>query len=373
MQNYSQLKAFLAILKASFRSILSTPSALVFSFLFPVIFIFIFGSFGEGNGVHYHVAISDDSDTTNEVYDSIKANQLVSIVSFKKADGTVDTAARRVALVKDKISAIVSIKKISDSAGNFRYIIHDTSTNASGNAISALQQIFSNITNTIALNGLKQQSKPVVIPYVYSVREYRNIDFVLPGMLGFSILFSTLFGISFVFFQFRQQLILKRFYATPISRMNILLGIGISRLAFQLINVMMLIALGYFFLHFTLVHGFITFIEMTVLTIFMLLMLLGVGLIFSSIVKSDTSIPLFINLFAFPQMLLAGTFFSIEVFPEWLQKICLYGLPLTQFNDAMRKISFSGLHLWDCWKELGILAIWTAVIYLIAIKVFKWE
>jgi len=110
MHRYSQFKAFIAILKASFRSILSTPSALVFSFLFPVIFIFIFGSFGGGKGMHYQIAMSDNSDTSNEVYDSIKANPLISIVSFTNSDGITDTAARRKALVKDKISAIVHIK-----------------------------------------------------------------------------------------------------------------------------------------------------------------------------------------------------------------------------------------------------------------------
>jgi ABC-2 type transport system permease protein len=373
MQKYSQVKAFLAIVKASFQSIFSNPSALFFSFLFPVIFIFIFGSFGNNNGVQYHIAIADNADTANELFDSIKVNPLISVLSFKDKKGVTDTAARRRALEKDKISAIVSIKKLTDSTSNNRYIIYDTLTNTSGNTIAALQQIFSNITNTIALKNAGNNKMPSVIPFIYAIREYRNIDFVLPGMLGFSILFSTLFGISFTFFQFRQQLILKRFYATPVSRMNILLGIGISRLVFQLINVVMLIGLGYFFMHFTLVHGLGTFIEMTLLTIYMLLLLLGVGLIFSSIVKTDTSIPLFINLFAFPQMLLSGTFFSIEVFPAWLQTICRYGLPLTQYNDAMRKISFTGLHLWDCWKELGILAIWIVIIYAVAIKVFKWE
>lgn len=373
MQKYSQFKAFLAILKASFRSILSNPSALVFSFLFPIIFIFIFGSFGNGNGVNYHIAISDYSDTANELYDSIRANSLLTVVKFKKADGTTDTAARRVALEKNNISAIISIHKFKDSAGNVRYQIMDTLTNASGNAIENLKQVFTNIINTIAMKVSEKKTGPPVQSYVYGIREYRNIDFVLPGMLGFSVLFSTLFGISFIFFQFRQQLILKRFYATPVSRINILLGIGMSRLVFQLVNVVMLIALGYFFLHFTLVHGFLTFIEMTLLSILMLLLLLGVGLIFSSIVKSDTSIPLLINLFAFPQMLLSGTFFPIDVFPDWLQTICRWVLPLTQYNDAMRKISFTGLHLWDCGKELGILGIWMVLIYLIAIKVFKWE
>ena len=373
MQSYSQFKAFLAIVKASFRSIFSNPSALMFSFLFPVIFIFIFGSFGEGGGVNYHIAISDYSDTANELYDSIAANQLFTIVPFKTKEGITDTAARREALEKNKISAIVAVKKMSDSAGNNRYIIFDTLTNASGNIMNALNQSLSGIKNAIALRHAAQKPETSVVPHIYSIRQYRSIDFVLPGMLGFSILFSTLFGISFTFFQFRQQLILKRFYATPVSRMNILLGIGISRLVFQLINVVMLIALGYFMLHFTLVHGFFTFLEMTLLTVYMLLLLLGVGLIFSSIVKSDTSIPLFINIFAFPQMLLAGTFFPIDVFPAWLQTICRYGLPLTQFNDAMRKISFSGQHLWDCGKELGIMTIWMLIIYWVAIKVFKWE
>ena len=373
MRKYSQLKAFLSILKASFRSILSNPSALVFSFLFPVIFIFIFGSFGEGGGAVYHIAISNNADTSNEVFDSIKVNPLVKITYFKNADGSTDFKTRQKALERGNISAIVNIKRNNDTTSKNRFVILDTLTNASGNAVVALQQIFSSITNAASHKGEVRQANATVIPYVYAIREYRNIDFVLPGMLGFSILFSTLFGISFIFFQFRQQLILKRFYATPVSKINILLGIGISRLVFQLVNVVMLIALGYFFMHFTLVNGFITFLEMTLLTVFMLLLLLGVGLIFSSIVKSDTSIPLFINLFAFPQMLLAGTFFSIDVFPKWLQTICRYGLPLTQYNDAMRKISFTGLHLWDCGKELGILAIWMVIIYVVTIKVFKWE
>lgn len=373
MQKFSQFRAFLAILKASFQSILSNPSALFFSFLFPVIFIFIFGSFGDGNGVHYNIAISTNADTSNELYDSIKANPLINIVTFKADKNMSAQQAMKNALEKDRISAIVSIEKSRDTSKAGQYIIVDTLTNASGNAIDGLNQVFSKITNEIALAKMVHKPAPSVQPYIYAVRQYRSIDFVLPGMLGFSILFSTLFGISFIFFQFRQQLILKRFYATPVSKINILLGIGISRLVFQLINVLMLIGLGYFFMNFTLVHGFATFLEMTILTIIMLILLLGVGLIFSSIVKSDTSIPLLINLFAFPQMLLSGTFFPIDVFPHWLQLICRYGLPLAQFNDAIRKISFNGAHLWDCWKELGILAIWMVVIYAIAVKVFKWE
>jgi ABC-2 type transport system permease protein len=80
--------------------------------------------------------------------------------------------------------------------------------------------------------------------------------------LGFSILFSTLFGLPFTFYGLREQLVLKRFYASPVNRINILLGIGMSRLFFQLMNVIVLILVGHFFMNFTLQHGLLNFIEM---------------------------------------------------------------------------------------------------------------
>ena len=191
MRKYSQFKALTALLKASFLSILRNPSALVFSFLFPVIFIFIFGSFGNSSGITYHIALSDNADTSNEFYDSIKLNPLIIISTFKNTDGSIDVEGRKKALERGNISAIVNIKKNNDSLDKGSYLIFDTLTTASGNAIIALNQIFSNISNSIANNGNVQKKDPVVKPYVYSVRQYRNIDFVLPGMLGFSILFST--------------------------------------------------------------------------------------------------------------------------------------------------------------------------------------
>ena len=111
---------------------------------------------------------------------------------------------------------------------------------------------------------------------------------------------------------------------------------------------------------------------MVLLSFILLLILMGVGLIFSSIVKSDSSIPLVINIFAFPQMLLGGTFFPLSVFPKWLQNCCQI-LPLTHFKIAMRKISFSGSSLIDCWPQIGVLFIWMAIVYAIVYKVFKWE
>jgi len=170
----------------------------------------------------------------------------------------------------------------------------------------------------------------------------------------------------------RQTLVLKRFYATPIRRTYIVLGEGLARVIFQMMTAVIIIGLGYFAFNFTLVNGFITFLEIMVLSFIALLVSMGFGFIVSSLSKSESSIPPLANLITLPQFLLAGTFFSIDVFPTWLQPLCRI-LPLTHFNNAMRKIAFEGSYLTDCGKEIGILFLWGLVVYAIAIKVFKWE
>jgi ABC-2 type transport system permease protein len=367
-QPYSQSKALWAITKASFRAIFAQPTAIVFSLLFPIIFILIFGAFGSGGGQSFRIAFDPSSDSSTLFYQSLKKNPAFRIANYA------DTAELGSDLIKGKLTAVLSIRKMSDTAGPQRVSIQVRSTSASGNTFGAFMQMldYTKLTFETAVSGDRNDFVKVEKPIITKGRQYKSIDFVLPGQLGFSILFSTLFGIAFVFFTLREQLVLKRFYASPVKKVSILVGIGISRLFFQLMNVVILILFGHYMLDFTLQHGGITFIEMVLMSVVMLFLLMGVGLIFSSIAKSDTSIPLLINLFGFPQMLLSGTFFSITVFPQWLQDIC-YWLPLTQFNDAMRKLSFEGLHLYDCWKQIGILGIWIAIVYIILIRVIRWE
>ena len=367
-QSYSQTRALLAITRASFKAIFAQPTAIVFSLAFPIIFILIFGAFGNDGPASYKIAVSRNSDTSNSFYVMLKNNRAIRLVRYH------DTASLNNDLDKGRITALITLKEIKDSAHQSRYTISTKTTSASANTYPGFQQALDYIKLVYEKKSSGDKDDLITISpiEIKSVGVYRQIDFVLPGQLGFSILFSTLFGIAFLFHGLREQLVLKRFYASPVNRVNILLGIGMSRLFFQLLNVIILILFGHFLLNFTLQHGAITVIEMVLMGVIMLFVLMGVALIFGSIAKSDTNIPILVNLFGFPQMLLSGTFFPIEVFPKWLQEICKI-LPLTQFNDAMRKISFEGLHIWDCWKQLGILGIWMIVVYFILSRVLKWE
>lgn len=367
-QSYSQSKALLAIIRASFKAIFSQPASVVFSLLFPIVFILIFGAFGKGGGTTFKVALEEGSDTTNFFYAGLKSHPAMRLTTYK-AEQNLNKD-----LEKGQLTAAIRIKRTDTSSSQPHLRIDIRSTSASGNTFPLFMHEldYVKLMYESKLNRTKEEYVQIAQPVITEGRQYKQIDFILPGQVGFSILFATLFGVAFTFYTLREQLVLKRFYASPVKRINILIGIGISRLFFQLLNVVVLIAFGHYFLGFTLQHGFVTFLEMILLSVIMLFLLMGVGLIISSMVKSDSSIPLLINLFGFPQMLLSGTFFPISVFPVWLQKIC-YFFPLTQFNDAMRKVSFEGLHIWDCWEQLGILTAWIVLIYVLLARVIKWE
>ncbi len=362
-KQYNQSKAFLAIAKASLLAILKNPGAIFFSLVFPLVFVWIFGSFGSNGITKYKVAITPGSDTSNAIYAVLSNLPVIEIKNYT------NDSLRKQDLEKGRLAGVLTINTRFDSLKNKSYSIEVTSTNASMPEVMMLMNVLENVSAKVYPNP----KNPVLISKnIYQVREYKQIDFVLPGQIGFSILFSTLFGIAFTFYNLREQLVLKRFYASPVNRLSILTGIGVSRLFFQLLNVVVLIVVGKLFLGFTLAHGFITFIEMVGMSFLMLLTLMGVGLIFSSIVKSDSTIPLLINLFALPQMLLSGTFFSISLFPEWMQTLCKL-LPLTHFNLAMRKISFEGVSIFDCWQNIGVIGLWAVGIYFIVYKIFRWE
>lgn len=363
--NYSQARALGAIAKASFKAVMKSPQTLFFSILFPLVFVFIFGSFGDGGFTVYKLGIAPGCDTGNVFFSNIKSSGYVSLQPFT------DTTDMRHQMERGNIAGIINIQKNSSTdSGAVPYKVTIKHTNATDPQITRLKPFFENVSYKLA--GNKGLAVIDTDSERYSIRPYRQIDFVLPGQIGFSLLFSTLFGIAFTFFTLREQLILKRFYATPVKRLNILLGIGSSRLAFQLLSVIVLILIGHLFLGFTLVHGVLTVMDMLLLSIIMLFLLMGLGLIISSIVKSDSTIPLLINIFSLPQILVSGTFFSIEVFPGWMQTLCKL-LPLTHFNIAMREIAFEGASLADVSGNILALLAWIVIAYAIAIKVFKWE
>jgi ABC-2 type transport system permease protein len=363
-QPYSNTKATLAIAKASFRSIVRSPSAVVFSLAFPLIFILVFGFIG-GNGVTVDVGVAKDSDTQNPIYQALKNIKVVHLIESETA------AEMKSDLEKGRIDAIINVHKNLDKRPPFALDVQYTeASKEKGNILkSILNSVFYQI-NTMGNTA----PAPVAELHESTItgRVYKTIDFILPGQLGFSLLSSGVFGTAFVFMSLRITLVIKRFFATPVKRYSIVLGEMIARIVFALIGALFIILIGRFAFGFTLIHGFVTVLNMLALSIIGLIVFMGFGFVVSGIAKNESTIPPIANIITLPQFLLSGTFFSISAFPTWLQPIS-NALPLTYLNNAMRKVAFEGAGLFDVGHEILILFIWMIIIYTVAVKTFKWE
>ncbi|MEZ5015870.1 MAG: ABC transporter permease [Flavipsychrobacter sp.] len=354
-----------ALVKASLQSILKSPSAVVFSILFPLVFIVVFGLFGNNQLLSMSLVVETGTDTTSELYHSLDKNEIIKLVHL------VDTAEVSKRMKNGDLMGTILLKQTTNEEQHYDILL-----NISSSQVAKLQQLESLIQEAVQKLDPEIQAKidamADVKVEVATVREFKSIDFILPGQLGFSLLAGSVFGTAFVFFNLRQTLVLKRFFATPVRREIIVLSEGIARMIFQLMGAVVIITIGYFAFGYTLVNGIVTFLEMILISAMAILVFMGFGFIISGITKSETTIPPLSNLITLPQFLLAGTFFPIDVFPSWLQPICR-ALPLTYLNSALRKIAFDGASLWDVRIELLILLGWGAVLYIIAGRVFRWE
>lgn len=370
---YNQIKAMLAISKASFRGIIRSPSAVIFSLVFPLIFILVFG-FIKGNSIRLDVGIDPLCDTTSAIYGLFSKLPTINIEREKTRAEMEDL------LHKGRLDAIVYIY---NSDKDKSQIVNVITSKASREKGLFVKSVLVNMVDKQNIYYLRELGKNIgsndnsfhpteIKETEVQGREYKMIDFILPGQLGFSILSAGVFGTAFIFFSLRQTLVLKRFFATPIRRPYIILGEALSRLVFQLIGSLIIITLGKYFFGFTLIHGFKTLAEMLTLSAMGLIVFMGFGFVVSGIAKSESVIPPLANVITLPQFLLSGTFFPVDAFPGWLQSISKV-LPLTYLNDALRRIAFEGAGFSSISHQLLIISIWGVVVYIAAIRFFRWE
>lgn len=365
MKKYSQITAMLAISKASFRSITRSPSAVVFTLAFPLIFILVFGFLG-GNGITLELGIHPDAEHNNQIYERLKGTPGIKLIEDKSDDFLYKE------LEKGRIEAILNIKMNPDSSGP-RYILEMQTSAASADKGSILKSVMQNLISQINLNDIKPESRIAELRQTeVKGRKYSMIDFILPGQLGFSILSTGVFGTAFVFFNLRQTLVIKRFFATPIQKPYILMGEALSRLIFSMLGALFIISIGYFAFGFTLIHGVQTALFMLLLSAIGLIVFMGFGFIISGLARNESMIPPLANIITLPQFLLSGTFFPIDAFPSWLQPVCKV-LPLTYLNDALRKIAFEGAGFLDISSHLLVLSVWGVIVYALATRFFRWE
>lgn len=197
----------------------------------------------------------------------------------------------------------------------------------------------------------------------------RYIDFLIPGLLGMNLMGGGLWGVGFVVVDMRIRKLLKRLIATPMRRRDFLLGLGLSRLFFTAVEVLVLLVFAYFAFHVG-VRGRI--VELVIVVLLGAAAFAGIGLLVASRAKTAEAVSGLMNLVTLPMWLLSGVFFTSERFPDAMQPV-IQALPLTALNDALRAVMLDGATLASQWHEVAVLTAWGGISFVLALKWFRWN
>ncbi|RYE53446.1 MAG: ABC transporter permease, partial [Sphingobacteriales bacterium] len=166
--NYNNTQATLALAKASFRSILRSPSAVVFTLAFPMIFILVFGFLG-GSGIKVDIALEPGSDLNNPVILSLKKMEMVRLVE-NKTKAEIDQF-----LLKGNYDAVIDVRKNKDALPAYLTNVKYTSASADkGNIIRSLLNNLMYELNTKDIQPAVTEIRETTI----KGRAYSTIDFI---------------------------------------------------------------------------------------------------------------------------------------------------------------------------------------------------
>ncbi len=200
-------------------------------------------------------------------------------------------------------------------------------------------------------------------------RTQSYLDFVVPGLLAFSIMNIGVAGSGFNIVEYRRKGILKRLFVTPIEPRDFISGLVLARLTICLVQISGLI-LAAIFLFKVIFVGNIA--SLYVFIVFGTVIFLSIGFCLGSLAKSQQAIMAIGNLVTFPQMILSGIFFPIESLPELVQPVANF-LPLSFISNGLREIAINGATLSDLLPDILGMIIWAIIAMVLAIKLFVWK
>lgn len=358
-----QLRAFFVMTKYFFLAQTRNAATFAFGFLFPVVFISIFGLIGNAPQTLI-IGMPTGTNFNNPIIKTLKDQKYVTTQIAPESQLELE-------MKQGKLSGIISVDTNSQNAKFYHVNVITSVANAQEGA--GILSLVNGIVDQANLHNAGVVKPPIsIVQKQLAGRAIRYIDFALPGQIGFALLSTAIFGTVFGLIYLKKALVLKRMFATPTRAITILLAQGGSRLIMAVLQTLIILTLGIVAFKFYLPQGIITYIELVILSVIALVAFLGFGYFMAGLVNDENAAGPMVNLITLPQFLLSGTFFPTNELPNWLQPLANI-LPLTFFNEAVRKITTEGGTIIETIPFMLGLILWGAVMYILAAKTFKWE
>lgn len=353
---------------ASIKEFVRDRATIFWTLAFPLIFILLFGVIFNGNGSpNYTVGmVNEDSGPVGQaLISTFKQIPSLKIESGNRADeldklkkGQVDMVVVIPADVSQGVAQkqTATVQMYDDpSAGQASSQIKQSIVQA---IVSDFNKGATNVTPPLAL-----QTNSIL------TQKLSYIDFLVPGILAMALMQLGLFGTATPLVTLRQEQVLRRLGATPLPRWQLLASQILLRLTIAMAQTGLILALS--------VWAFKVQIQGSILAVLGLVVLgaiafISLGYLIAAISKTVDAANGITSAVNFPMMFLSGIFFPLAALPAFLAPF-VRALPLTYLGDALHQVMTGGTPAFPMWVNLAVLAGWTLVCSLLAIRLFKWE
>ncbi len=352
----------------SMRRLFRDRLALFFTFLFPLIFLFVFGAISHHSGVSLKVAVINDSKSQ---YAHQFVTQLNNSKIIKVDDHITDFGTANEKMSRGEIDATIELPQdfgeVKNGMPSGQAVVHYTQNNeqAAQTLVSVLQAQFQKVNARLTTS---------VTPFTVTSKQNNEhslnaFDYTFTGLLGFAILGAGIFGPMNYFPELKKMGILRRLHTTPIRVWQYFMSTMMSNAVTGLLSIAVMFIVAILVFKLTVIGNYLT---LAIFLAFGIIMILGIGLALGGWAKNERQVAPLGNIIVFPMMFLTGVFFPRYLMPEWLQGVTAY-IPLTPVIDGARLIVTEGKGLIDLGPQLAVMAVWTIIIYAIAFRVFRWE
>ena len=346
---------------ASLKMFLRQREAIIWTLLFPLFMITLFG-FVKFDGMgRLDLGVANEAgDRGAGLIESLK-----NVRTLRIKEGA--RAAELVELTKGERDMVLVIPPDinTGSQGSLTVYFND----ASPQEAQLGQLVLQRVLDEMAFARNPSANRLVVSAVPVKSRNLTYIDFLLPGVLSMSIMQMGIFGVAFGFVQLKKRGILRRLWVTPIRPSDFIMGQVAMRLVVVMVQICIIIGVGVMFFH---LHFIGSFGELFLVGMMGAVVFLSIGFALAGISKSEDQVAPLANVISLPMMLLSGIFFSRNNLPGVVHTITDF-FPLTYLADAMRSIAIDGATLSQVGPQLLGLIVWCVISTIIAVRMFRWE
>ena len=246
-------------------------------------------------------------------------------------------------------------------------VLDGTDPNRSTVASSTVSRYFGEVGERMAQDlllsrGLVPPARLEVVPRLFYNPALESSPYMIPGIAAFLLLIVTTIVTAMGLSREREMGTLEQVLVTPIRPIWLLLGKIAPYVVIGFFDVVLLVGVG------TWVFGVPIRGPLPVLavgTLLYLLTTLGVGLLISTVSRSQQQSFLGGFLFLLPAVLLSGVMSPIRAMPPWLQAVTWLN-PVRHYAAVMRSCLLRGAGLADLAVPLAALAVLGGAIFAVA-------